>query len=421
MTTWLRRFWRNAPRPSTYTPTHKPRLALESMEAREVPAVLGETGIALVSYGGSGDATAELLNTATGAPIVPAFHPFPGFRGAITAASGDVNGDGVPDLIIAAQGAGGFVEVIDGATQSVQSAQFVFPGYNGPVSIGAGDITGNGYDDVLISASLPGLPTGAIDVRTGAVVDAFLALPGSTAPTSVTGVDLYGNGRDEFVVGVGGAVGVFGADGGLLGAVFAYPGSTGPVSVAAGDLTGDGLGDIVVGSAPGAPPEVKIYSGPGLGLISDFQPFDPSLTTGVDVHVATGSNGAPDVFVSPRGFGTVAVVGFTGASSLPLGATGGGGSGTYSGSDSGSSNDNSNNYTNNTPQIPPPYTGDPGTTSTPPTDTGDGSDSGSYSGSGDDGSYDSGDDGDSGYDSGDSGDSGSDDSGDNTGDPDYGN
>ncbi len=380
------------------------------MEAREVPAVLAETGIALVSYGGSGDATAELINAATYAPIVPAFHPFPGFRGAITAASGDVNGDGVPDLIIAAQGAGGFVEVIDGATGGVQSAQFVFPGYNGPVSIGAGDITGNGYDDILISASLPGLPTGAIDGRTGAVVAAFLALPGSTAPTSVTGADLFGTGRDEFVVGVGGAVGVFGADGGLLGAVFAYPGNPGPVSVAAGDLSGDGIGDIVVGSGPGAPAEVKVYSGAGLGLISDFQPFAPSLTTGVDVHVAIGNNGVPDVFASPRGFGTVAVVGFNGPTALLLGAPGGGGPGTYSGYDSGSSGSYSNDdNSNGNYQIPPPYTGDPGTGYTPPTDTGDGSDSGYYSDPGDDGSYP------------DSGNSGYGDPGNNSDDPNYGN
>ncbi|QJW97875.1 FG-GAP repeat domain-containing protein [Frigoriglobus tundricola] len=413
MTTWLRRFWRGAPRPATHTRTHQTRLNLESMEAREVPAVLAETGIALVSYGGSGDATAELINAATNAPIVPAFHPFPGFRGAITAASGDANGDGVPDLIIAAQGAGGFVEVVDGATGGIQSARFVFPGYNGPVSIGAGDITGNGYDDILISASLPGLPTGAIDARTGAVVAAFLALPGATAPTSVTGVDLYGTGRDEFVVGVGGAVGVFGADGGLLGAVFAYPGNPGPVSVAAGDVNGDGFGDIVVGSGPGAPAEVKVYGGPGLGLISDFQPFDPSLTTGVDVHVAAGSNGVPDVFASPRGFGTVALVGFTGATPVPLGASGGGGPGTYSGYDSGSSGDASNdNGSNNNYQVPPPYTGDPGTTYTPPTDTGTDSGTSSATDTGDSGSY---------SDSGDSGDPGYDNSCNNPGDPNFGN
>jgi hypothetical protein len=367
------------------------------MEARDVPAALTDNGIALVTYGGGADATVELIRATDYAPIRPTFDPFPGFRGAISAASGDVNGDGVPDTIVLAQGTGGLIAVYDGATGGVQRVLQLFPGFNGPVSVGTGDIDGDGYADILVSASLPGLPTGAVSGRDGSLLAAFLALPGSTLPTSVTGSDLNGDGRDEFVVGIGGAVGAFSAGGGLLGAVFPFPGSTGPVSVAGGDVNGDGIGDIVVGSPKGVPAEVKVYSGAGLGLIKDVRPFGAGVTVGIDVHVADGNGDhLRDVFASPQGGFSLALVPFysTKYGYSPYGyfpQYGGGDNvyGTYSGYDSGSSGDVGGYDYSYTPSY------DPGSSYTPSYDpgadysSGSSYDPGSTYDSG--GSYDSGD------------------------------
>lgn len=55
------------------------------------------------------------------------------------------------------------------------------------------------------------------------------------------------------------------------------PGFWGGVRVAVGDINGDGAADAVTGLGPGAPSEVKVYSGMGNDVLASFQP--PLLTS----------------------------------------------------------------------------------------------------------------------------------------------
>src|SRR5262249_55120877 len=143
----------------------------------------------------------------------------PTFLGGVRVAVGDVNGDGVPD-ILTAPGAGGgpLVKVFSGTDlallRSFDAYDEAFPG---GLYVAAGDVNGDGRADII------------------------------TAPD----------------VGGGPLVRVFdGASGVLTLAFNAYdPTFTGGVRVAAGDTNGDGKAEIITGPGFGGGPLVKVFNG----------------------------------------------------------------------------------------------------------------------------------------------------------------
>ena len=222
----------------------------------------------LVVTGAGTGSLVQVFDRNTGA-LKESFSAFgPRNKYGVRVATGDVNGDGVEDIIVGSgRGSvgGAQVRVFDGADPNHAPLAGVLgdfrpfaSGILGAVNVAAGDVNGDGRADIIVSPASGSL--GQVRVFSGAdgsLLSKFTALSRVTGGVRVAAGDLDGDGEDEVIVGagIGSAVKVFDGLTGLEVAgkqfqAFAR-GYKGGVTVAAGDVNGDGVDEIIVGSAKG--------------------------------------------------------------------------------------------------------------------------------------------------------------------------
>ena len=141
---------------------------------------------------------------------ITSFSPFgAGFKGGVTTAVADVNNDGVSDLIVGAGAGGGpRVRVFNGAT-NFQTTLLDFFAFNskfkGGVSVAGDDFNGDGFADIVVGAGAGGGPAvGIFDGKTGTRLTSFYAYnAGFRGGVSVASGDLDGSGFNSLVTGAG--------------------------------------------------------------------------------------------------------------------------------------------------------------------------------------------------------------------------
>lgn len=220
------------------------------------------SGVGQIPYVKQLDASGNVIRQ-----FVPYFN---GFDGGVNAASGDVTGDGIPDVVTAPASHGGAdIRVFDGATGQQIAAFLAYDArFDGGASVAIGDVDGDGIGDIITGAGYGGGPH--VRVFHGGdfkVMKDFLAFsPNFRGGVSVASADFDQNGKWDVVVGAGadggGDVRIF-KDGNVNSAtdvLTADPRYRGGVTVAAGDVDNDGIPDLIVGAASETA-AVSVFSG----------------------------------------------------------------------------------------------------------------------------------------------------------------
>jgi Big-like domain-containing protein/VCBS repeat protein/FG-GAP repeat protein len=299
---------------------------------------------------GESNGKVSLRHTTNGSQVVE-FAPFgASYTGPVTAAMGDVNGDGLDDLVVGAATGNPDVKVYNGAAfientfkasnpDASLLAHFFAYGVNFNIgtNVAVADVNGDGYGDIITAptAGNPEVhvysgkdiatktfnPTGAsllahwfaygLNFNIGANVGAG-DVNGDGYADIITGptagnpdVRVY-NGKDI-------ATHTFDPVKSQLAQVFAFGLNFNVgASVAAGDTTGDGFADVIVGSSVGNP-DVKVYRGSAIAH-GTFRSTDPSsllteffaFSVGSNIGVTVGasdfeSDGREDILTGSTG------------------------------------------------------------------------------------------------------------------------
>jgi cyclophilin family peptidyl-prolyl cis-trans isomerase len=232
------------------------------------------------------------------------------FTGGASVAVGNLLGDGFNDIVTAAgPGGGPHVKVYSGKTGAIVDSFMAYDiNFKGGVSVAIGDVEGNGLPDVITAPGAGSAPEIRIfNPRTGVMVGSFMAYDTSfTGGVSVAAADVDGTGKADIITGPGPGmaplVKVFTLSGQLVRSFQAYDmGFTGGVNVAAADIEGTGRADIVTGAGTGGGPHVKVFSGPNSTVVRSFFAYDAGFTGGV--HVAAAGAGATADIVLGAGAG----------------------------------------------------------------------------------------------------------------------
>jgi streptogramin lyase len=223
------------------------------------------------------------------------------FLGGVRVALGDVNHDGVPDIITAPGPEGGpDIRVFDGVTGNLIHEFMAFsPLFLGGVNVATGDFNADGWGDIYVAADAGGGPE--VKVYSGQntnniLYDAQVYDSRFRGGVRVAAADVEETGHADIIVAPGVSGGpdirvISGITSKIVQEFLAYPATfLGGEYVAGGDTNGDGHADIIVGPGSGAP-NVKVFSGVNDAVLQTFDAYNPIFLGGVRVGALNDFNG----------------------------------------------------------------------------------------------------------------------------------
>jgi subtilisin family serine protease len=223
------------------------------------------------------------------------------FRGGVNVATGDVDGDGRKEIITGTGYTGSpQVKVFDKNGKLYSQFLAYDKSFRGGVNVSAGDIDGDGVEEIIAGAGKTGIPEVRIFDDQGKVLNKFLAYDKKfRGGVNVATGDIDGNEVDEIIAGTGSAGGpqvrIFDEQGKLVTQYFADDEKfRGGINIASGKIFSDSSSQIITGAGKGGVPyvRIKILSKNKIGINLNKFPLYPSCydlpnligTTSVDVN-----------------------------------------------------------------------------------------------------------------------------------------
>lgn len=184
------------------------------------------------------------------------------------------------------------VKIIDEKGRAGASSTFLaMPGsVRSGISVASGDLDGDGSPEVITGSSAGQPPVvNVFDQRNRLVSQFFAFSKNFKGGINIASGDVNGDKKDEIIAGAGPGGGphvrVFDKNGKILKQIFAFGASfKGGVSVAAGDMNADLTDEIIAGAGPGGGPHVRIFNFDG-SLYKQFFAYAKNFKGGVRVAV----------------------------------------------------------------------------------------------------------------------------------------
>jgi subtilisin family serine protease len=221
------------------------------------------------------------------------------FRGGVNLAVADLDGDGLAEIIaVQAANGNGQVRIFD--TNGKLKRQFLTLGskWRGGLNLAAGDIDGNGGIEIVIGLAAGSEPQVRIFNAVGKPLSTFLAYEKKfRGGVKVAIANLDGrkdHNKAEIIVAPGRGreplVKVFSSTGKMKKQFLAFGRNwQGGINLAAGDLNNDGIAEIAVGAQPGAAPHVRTFDGAGI-LLESFYSWEEGFNGGANIGIIKMNN-----------------------------------------------------------------------------------------------------------------------------------
>ncbi len=229
------------------------------------------------------------------------------FRGGVNIGVGDVDGDGIIDIVTVPKSRGtSHIRIFD----ELGNLKYSFwpsddRSYTGGMNLAVADIDGDGVSEIIVAPRGGREPMVSVYSYDGTLRSQFLAFDASFKKEVYVGAfDFENDGVKEIIVGAGEGGGphvrVFDGEGNLKLQFFAFNQRfKGGVTVTGGDVNNDGMDEIIVGVASGANSYIRVFDHSGF-LLTQFLAYAPNFYNGVRIAVGDiDRDGKKEIIAAP--------------------------------------------------------------------------------------------------------------------------